>query len=532
MLEADGLYASLSDADATADDDLPHRRARARRAPPAATSPISRRPARGSRRSPSRWAARRGPGRGRRPSRPAAGLQRADRDRAGEQPPGLARRRRLSAAGLGAHARARSCRRPAGCTRSRRGGSAPTSARPARQRRLIVAVAGRGRAVLAAPRAARNRSPSVHARARLQRPARWRTVLVVVVLGVWVARRNASAQDALATAQRDGSDSVQVLSAARILALRAQADESLALVARGGGDQDQRLRQRDAASSPGRAGGLLGDASRARPRGRARRRGVDRLRRDPRRLWARRTAAWSARSGRQPLRRCGTGSSREARPMLPTRLNRDSGALIADGPGTLRASARRRDGRRSAGSPLGHPAPARDRRAGRRRPPSSDRTSTDDPHGPARHRSSRSLPRPRSPAADRRRATRCTRSLAALATPPPTAASKPDAIAAVHARTRPRACARPAARPDAAGQLHGGDPPPRRARRRRRSEHAAASATSTRRRRRIEGFEIDLLREVARAIFGDPDKIEFTALTTAQRSPPCRPGRSTSSPTP
>ena len=34
-----------------------------------------------------------------------------------------------------------------------------------------------------------------------------------------------------------GSDSVQVLSAARILALRAQADESLALVARGGGDQ-------------------------------------------------------------------------------------------------------------------------------------------------------------------------------------------------------------------------------------------------------------------------------------------------------
>jgi polar amino acid transport system substrate-binding protein len=34
---------------------------------------------------------------------------------------------------------------------------------------------------------------------------------------------------------------------------------------------------------------------------------------------------------------------------------------------------------------------------------------------------------------------------------------------------------------------------------------------------RIEGFEVDLLREIARAILGNPDKIELKALTTAQR---------------
>ena len=33
----------------------------------------------------------------------------------------------------------------------------------------------------------------------------------------------------------------------------------------------------------------------------------------------------------------------------------------------------------------------------------------------------------------------------------------------------------------------------------------------------LEGFEIDLLRELSRALFGDPDRIEFKALTTSQR---------------
>ncbi len=36
---------------------------------------------------------------------------------------------------------------------------------------------------------------------------------------------------------------------------------------------------------------------------------------------------------------------------------------------------------------------------------------------------------------------------------------------------------------------------------------------------RLEGFEIDLLRQLARAIFGDPNAIQFRAITTAQRIP-------------
>lgn len=61
--------------------------------------------------------------------------------------------------------------------------------------------------------------------------------VLVLALAVWVTIALAGARGSLSTAQREGSDPVQVLSAARILALRAQADESLALVARGGGDQ-------------------------------------------------------------------------------------------------------------------------------------------------------------------------------------------------------------------------------------------------------------------------------------------------------
>lgn len=36
---------------------------------------------------------------------------------------------------------------------------------------------------------------------------------------------------------------------------------------------------------------------------------------------------------------------------------------------------------------------------------------------------------------------------------------------------------------------------------------------------RLEGFDVDLAREVARAIFGDPNKIEFKVITYAQRIP-------------
>jgi polar amino acid transport system substrate-binding protein len=41
---------------------------------------------------------------------------------------------------------------------------------------------------------------------------------------------------------------------------------------------------------------------------------------------------------------------------------------------------------------------------------------------------------------------------------------------------------------------------------------------------RLEGFEIDLLRQVAKAIFGDPNAIQFRAITTAQRIPAVQAG--------
>ena len=34
----------------------------------------------------------------------------------------------------------------------------------------------------------------------------------------------------------------------------------------------------------------------------------------------------------------------------------------------------------------------------------------------------------------------------------------------------------------------------------------------------IEGFEVDLLHELSRAIFGNPNRIQFKAITTAQRT--------------
>jgi polar amino acid transport system substrate-binding protein len=40
----------------------------------------------------------------------------------------------------------------------------------------------------------------------------------------------------------------------------------------------------------------------------------------------------------------------------------------------------------------------------------------------------------------------------------------------------------------------------------------------------IQGFDIDMLREVARAIFGSPDAIEFKAVTSAQRIPLAKDG--------
>jgi hypothetical protein len=57
--------------------------------------------------------------------------------------------------------------------------------------------------------------------------------VILVGLGAWIVIGLVSEQNALAKAQRDGSDSVQLLSASRVMALRAQRDDSLALIGRG-----------------------------------------------------------------------------------------------------------------------------------------------------------------------------------------------------------------------------------------------------------------------------------------------------------
>jgi hypothetical protein len=95
---------------------------------------------------------------------------------------------------------------------------------------------------------------------RLNLPLVGATVLLVGVTA-WAAIAMASAHADLVRAQRNGSDSVQILSAARILWLRAQADVSLALVARGGGAQYvSDTTNIDGLLEP--PNGLLGDAAR------------------------------------------------------------------------------------------------------------------------------------------------------------------------------------------------------------------------------------------------------------------------------
>jgi hypothetical protein len=59
---------------------------------------------------------------------------------------------------------------------------------------------------------------------------------LVAILAVWGTVGLLSEQSSLSTARKNGSDAVEVLAATRILTLRAQRDESLALVARDGGE--------------------------------------------------------------------------------------------------------------------------------------------------------------------------------------------------------------------------------------------------------------------------------------------------------
>jgi hypothetical protein len=88
------------------------------------------------------------------------------------------------------------------------------------------------------------------------------TVLVVILLG-WTLVRFAAGHDALQRAQQRGSDSVEVLSSARILTLRAQNDENLALIERGSGDVyvAEFDRVMDTLGGAKGTGGLLGYAA-------------------------------------------------------------------------------------------------------------------------------------------------------------------------------------------------------------------------------------------------------------------------------
>jgi hypothetical protein len=89
--------------------------------------------------------------------------------------------------------------------------------------------------------------------------------VLVAGLGLWIGFGLAGEQNALSAAQRKGSDSVQLLSASRVLALRAQGDDSLALIGRGSDtlslpDFDRTMIALRGART---GGGLLGDAQRA-----------------------------------------------------------------------------------------------------------------------------------------------------------------------------------------------------------------------------------------------------------------------------
>jgi hypothetical protein len=98
---------------------------------------------------------------------------------------------------------------------------------------------------------------------RLNVPLLLATVLVVG-LGLWVGVGLSDGHRALSAAQHKGSDAVQLLSASRVLALRAQRDDSLALVGRGSDTTSLPDFERTMVALRGKqaGGGLLGEARR------------------------------------------------------------------------------------------------------------------------------------------------------------------------------------------------------------------------------------------------------------------------------
>jgi hypothetical protein len=87
--------------------------------------------------------------------------------------------------------------------------------------------------------------------------------VIVAAIGIWGVVAMIGEQNALSRAQRNVSDPVEVLSAARILVSRAQSDEGLTLVARGGdttdpADFDVVI---GALGRPGSSAGLVGEVN-------------------------------------------------------------------------------------------------------------------------------------------------------------------------------------------------------------------------------------------------------------------------------
>ena len=85
--------------------------------------------------------------------------------------------------------------------------------------------------------------------------------LIVAVLLAWTLVLFKNEQDALVTAQRNGSDAIQVLSSGNILALQAAANSNLAILERGTGqdyrDESERVLKKLCGGADGCDGGLL-----------------------------------------------------------------------------------------------------------------------------------------------------------------------------------------------------------------------------------------------------------------------------------
>lgn len=98
---------------------------------------------------------------------------------------------------------------------------------------------------------------------RILNPALVMATALLLGLMVWIGVAFTLQQNALTQAQQTGSDPIELLTATRILASRAQADESIALAARGGGEGEPRLKDVDRGfqSVTRPIGGLLAQAA-------------------------------------------------------------------------------------------------------------------------------------------------------------------------------------------------------------------------------------------------------------------------------